>query len=413
MNSATASATCTVLVALLLVAGIGEALAYSPFEPDGVSTIPLEATRPGSDRFEIEQVDPSTLTCDGIITFEDVAGGPEPGTNYDAIFESDGADFAERFVGQSLSYSGDFDVLSGLPTTPLSLQVGAANENVGIMYYEPWLSQVLYGLGPLGFPNYDAIGEGAFAVLFDYDQSEFGFDLMGGDDGNVYVSFFKRDGSLIDVFTLTNVTAGSYGFRRVGGVNDIAGIAVYNDDPAGVGFDNLCHDIPGQPGAPTTLDIHPTSCPNPLNVKSRGVLPVALTGYQDFDVTTIDPESIELIGVAPLRWAFDDVTEPFVPTEPCECSETWPDGYTDLTVKFATQEIVAALGTFEDGDELALTLTFTLMDGTPYEVEDCVWIRDKTKEPLATALEAPDNPEGELRPAGEERSWGTIKALYR
>lgn len=408
-----ASATCAVVVALLLVAGIGEAVAYGPFEPDDVSTIPLAETRLGSDRFEVEQVDPSTLTCDGIITFEDVAGGPAPGTNHDAIFESDGADFAERFVGQSLSYSGDLDVLSGLPTDPLALQVGAPNENLGVEYYDPWLSQVLYGLGPDGFPNYSAIGEGAFAVLFDYDQSEFGFDLMGGHNGNVYINFFMRDGSLIDVFTLTDVTEGAYAFRRVGGVSDIAGISIHNDDPGGVGFDNLCHDVPGQPGAPTTLDIHPTSCPNPLNVKSRGVLPVAITGNEAFDVTTIDPASIQLIGVAPVRWALDDVTTAFVPAELCECSEEGPDGFEDLTVKFATQEIVAALPSFEDGDEIALTLTFELMDGTPYEIADCVWILDKRKESLITALEAPDNPEGELRTAGEELSWSTIKAMYK
>ena len=323
------------------------------------------------------------------------------------------ADFAERFVGQSLSYSGDFDVLSGFPTDPLALQVGAASENLGVMYHTPWLSQVFYGLGPVGFPDYDAVGEGAFAVLFDYDQSEFGFDLMGGDNGNVYISFFRRDGSLIDVFTLTNITEGSYAFKRVGGVNDIAGISVYNDDPAGLGFDNLCHDVPGVQGTSATLDIKPGSCPNPLNVKSKGVLPVAITGSEDFDVAQIDPASIRLIGVAPLRWATCDVTTPFVPDEPCDCSEAGPDGFYDLTIKFSTQEIVAALPSFEDGDELALTLTFELMDGPAYAVEDCVWILDKRKEAPAVALEGPVDSEGELRAAGENRSWGTIKALYR
>ena len=129
----------------------------------------------------VAQVDPSTLTCDGTITFDDVAGGAAPGTNYDAVFESDGAVFAERFAGQTLSASGDFDVLSGTPTSPLTLQVGAANQNLNVFINGP--SQVLTGLGPLGFPGFDAIGEGSFAVLFDFDQSEFGFDLVGGNGG--------------------------------------------------------------------------------------------------------------------------------------------------------------------------------------------------------------------------------------
>jgi len=44
-----------------------------------------------------------------------------PGTNYDAIFESDNTSFAERFVGQTRSTSGNFDVLSGTPAASLAL----------------------------------------------------------------------------------------------------------------------------------------------------------------------------------------------------------------------------------------------------------------------------------------------------
>ncbi len=40
---------------------------------------------------------------------------------------------------------------------------------------------------------------------------------------------------------------------------------------------------------PVALDIHPTSCPNPLNPKSRGLMPVAVLGTADFDVTLLDP----------------------------------------------------------------------------------------------------------------------------
>ena len=48
--------------------------------------------------------------------------------------------------------------------------VGAANQNLNVFTFTT--SQVLTGLGPLGFPDGDAIGEGSFAVLFDFDQSE-------------------------------------------------------------------------------------------------------------------------------------------------------------------------------------------------------------------------------------------------
>jgi hypothetical protein len=42
------------------------------------------------------------------------------------------------------------------------------------------------------------------------------------------------------------------------------------------------------------VDIKPGSCPNPINLKGKGVLPVAICGTEDFDVKTIDPESILL-----------------------------------------------------------------------------------------------------------------------
>lgn len=56
------------------------------------------------------------------------------------------------------------------------------------------------------------------------------------------------------------------------------------------------------PPSQVPVDVKPTSCPNPLNVGSKGVLPIAILGAEDFDVTTVDPESVRLEGVAPLRW---------------------------------------------------------------------------------------------------------------
>lgn len=47
------------------------------------------------------------------------------------------------------------------------------------------------------------------------------------------------------------------------------------------------------------IDIKPGSCPNPLNVKDKGALPVAVLRSKDFDVFNIDPASIRLEGVAP------------------------------------------------------------------------------------------------------------------
>jgi hypothetical protein len=61
------------------------------------------------------------------------------------------------------------------------------------------------------------------------------------------------------------------------------------------------------------IDIIPQSCPNPLNVKGKGVLTVAILGTEDFDVTEVDPVTVELINVSPLRWALENVATPYKP----------------------------------------------------------------------------------------------------
>ena len=118
------------------------------------------------------------------------------------------------------------------------------------------------------------------------------------------------------------------------------------------------------------VDIKPGSCPNPVNVKAKGVLPVAILGTADFDVTTIDPDSISLEGVAPIRWALEDVAT----------TSDGPDGYPDLTLKFDVQAIVAALGPVQDDEEVSLTLTGTLLEdfgSLPIVGTDYVIIKSK------------------------------------
>ncbi len=126
------------------------------------------------------------------------------------------------------------------------------------------------------------------------------------------------------------------------------------------------------------LDIKPCSWPNPYNVKSQGVLPVAVLGTAEFDVSEIDPGTILLEGVAPLRWEKCDVVG-IAPVDACNVTEEGPDGFVDLTLKFDKPEITAALGEVNDGDELVLTLTGNLFSGLPIEGDDCIVILKKGK----------------------------------
>ena len=106
---------------------------------------------------------------------------------------------------------------------------------------------------------------------------------------------------------------------------------------------------------PVSLDIKPMSCPNPINISAKGVPPVAIAGAEDLDVSTIDPATVKLEGVAPLRWDWSDVATPFDPwtgKADCwaDCSEDGPDGYMDLSLKFKMQEVIDAVAPVEDGE---------------------------------------------------------------
>lgn len=134
------------------------------------------------------------------------------------------------------------------------------------------------------------------------------------------------------------------------------------------------------------VDVKPTSCPNPLNFRAKGVLPVAILGTESLDVRTIDPASVRLQGsVAPIRWAYEDVATPFEPylgKDGCHaCNTAGPDRRGDLSLKFDVRAVVAALGTtWSDGDCAVLNLSGQLKaehGGVPIAGEDCVILKIK------------------------------------
>jgi len=167
----------------------------------------------------------------------------------------------------------------------------------------------------------------------------------------------------------------------------VVGLKVTNSFGESDEIDTVVNVVAPPPAV--AFDIKPQSCPNPLNTKKQGVLPVAILGSEDLDVTQIDPASIRLehlSAVAPLRWALEDVATPYEPymgkVDRCDCTEAGPDGYLDLTIKFEAQEVVAALGEIEDGDVIVLHVSGNLMEaygGTPIVGEDVIWILKKGK----------------------------------
>ena len=131
------------------------------------------------------------------------------------------------------------------------------------------------------------------------------------------------------------------------------------------------------------IDIKPGYCPNLINVNSKGVLPVAVLGTYDLDVTQIDPASVRLMDVAPLRSNLEDVGTPFEPfvgkEDAYDCNDFGPDTFMDLSLKFDTQTVLDVIGDVNDGDVLVLELTGKLYDGNSIKGEDVVVILKKGK----------------------------------
>ena len=101
-----------------------------------------------------------------------------------------------------------------------------------------------------------------------------------------------------------------------------------------------------------------------LNAKKKGALRIALCSVDGLDVTNVDLKSVQLVGVAPWHSHYKD-------SSLCPGGK---DGVSDLVLKFKNRKVVealeASLGELENGQEVDLTLTGSLSDGT---VLDGVW----------------------------------------
>jgi len=110
------------------------------------------------------------------------------------------------------------------------------------------------------------------------------------------------------------------------------------------------------------IDVKPGSDPNSVNVNTKGVLPVAIIGSDDFDATQIDPSSISAytksldaaaggVSTSPLRCSIDDVNE---------------DGILDVNCKFSKEGLM--LDCWTNG----IIISGNLFDGTPFTGSDTI-----------------------------------------
>jgi hypothetical protein len=193
--------------------------------------------------------------------------------------------------------------------------------------------------------------------------------LLPEDCRSILVFGFDDGGNLVATGQLANVSIFSGGPFGEGGTLDFfpdpAGIFVLMNGFLGLGTIEL-HYLEIQALA-VTVDIKPGSPVNPVNVISRGVLPVVIAGSAAVDVRQIDVASLALAGVAPRRYCVADV-------ETEATLRLRPDGYPDLILHFRTEAIVAVLGEVANREVVTLELTGALTDGTPITGSDILTV---------------------------------------
>jgi hypothetical protein len=146
------------------------------------------------------------------------------------------------------------------------------------------------------------------------------------------------------------------------------------------------------------VDIHPTSCPNPLNVGSNGLVPAAMLGTENRDVRQINLiRGVVLFGyvgtkrieVEAVKAEYEDVATPYSEGRDCSdeysCNENGPDGYEDLVLKFPMQGsdgkpgVADLLEGMENGETRCLEIQAFTFGGQRWHGEDVVIVKGVKK----------------------------------
>ena len=134
------------------------------------------------------------------------------GSRLDEVLVRDGTTFGERFAGQTRQANGDFDVITGHPFRPLTVIDGGEGQTLGA-HTCARVDRVAWPRSHV-YPEVEAVGEGAIAVLFESDQPALAFDIAGGEQGYATIQFINRQGEQIDSVTYGPLDETSYAFVR-------------------------------------------------------------------------------------------------------------------------------------------------------------------------------------------------------
>ena len=139
------------------------------------------------------------------------------------------------------------------------------------------------------------------------------------------------------------------------------------DNPTGVIYKmEVNYEVPSV--VEVAIDIKPGSYPNAINLGSHGLIPVAILSSDEFDATTVDPESVELGGAGvSVRGKSNKLM--------AHQEDVDADGLADLVVQVATENLDP--GAFQDGYAI---LTGKTYDDVPIEGVDEITITPAEKQ---------------------------------
>ncbi|MHC4090078.1 MAG: hypothetical protein ACYSVY_07335, partial [Planctomycetota bacterium] len=217
----------------------------------------------------------------------------------------------------------------------------------GTVHYQSFAGPNRFMAQWTNVPHFPNVGSSTFqAIVFENGSIEFRYGDLNFDSPTIGVE--NQDGT-----DGTGVDPGTVA----------AGDCLRFTPLTQVGFECPTQELP--------LDIKPGSCPNSYNRNSNGVLPVAVLGTGEHNLTQVDLASIQLSRA-------DGVGGSIGPNEGggelCDCHDLNGDGEDDLSMKFKTNDLVEALelNDLPAGALVELVVTGSFLDGTPFTAADCV-----------------------------------------
>jgi len=237
---------------------------------------------------------------------------------------------------------------------------------------------------PLGGPFYTNIYQDSFESSYDV----WGYQVGGSTSYTGWTLYIYWTGTISDpsdLIPIGQITDTLFSFQHYDYFAwfDSSTLTYHYED---VTFEGYLTELRIAP-EPVDVDIKPGSYKNSINLNGHGVIRVAILGGADFDVSEIKRDSLLLNGSAvrirgrkeKIMCNYGDVSGDF--TSP----EGSPDGYVDLVCHFEYDRAMWAIG------QSVATLTGELLDGTPIEGTDYIWVVPQSKSFIRNLLKRKRN----------------------